>query len=237
MKTKPIIGILAEVEEGELANRVSGSYIRAVEQAGGVPILLPYVMQDDVLEHFVELADGFLFTGGVDVEPRRYGEETKATCGAIQYHRDELELGIFSKVFAAQKPIMAICRGIQLVNVALGGTLYQDVPTEVQTTVLHRQTQPKTQPSHAVNVTQNTPLYTLVGGKTRIAANSFHHQAIKALGEGLAVMATADDGMIEAVFGTGDRYLRAYQWHPERLIDIDGDNRLLFDDFIKACRH
>ena len=236
MKTKPIIGILAEVEEGEIANRVWGNYIRAIEQAGGVPILLPYVMQDDVLNRFVELCSGFLFTGGVDVEPRHYGEETKSTCGSIQYRRDELELRIFPKVFATPKPIMAICRGIQLVNIALGGTLYQDIPTEVKTTMIHQQAQPKTEPSHSVNVTKNTPLHALVGGKTCLVANSFHHQAIKTLGKGLTVMATADDGIVEAVYLEGERYLRAYQWHPERLIDIDGDNRLLFTDFIKACQ-
>ena len=232
---RPVIGMLVSIDDERKASAL-GDYAHAIEESGGLPLVLPFVKNGESISEFAALCNGFLFTGGVDVAPSYYGEEKSEFCGEIQHYRDELELGIFSKVFAAQKPIMAICRGIQLVNVALGGTLYQDIPTEVQTTVLHRQTQPKTQPSHAVNVTQNTPLCTLVGGKTRIAANSFHHQAIKALGEGLAVMATADDGMIEAVFGTGDRYLRAYQWHPERLIDIDGDNRLLFDDFIKACR-
>ena len=233
--TKPIIGILAEVEDGEIANRVQDSYIRAIEQAGGVPILLPYVRGEDTLTSFVELCHGFLFTGGVDVEPRHYGEATKSTCGSIQSNRDAMELGIFPRVMASQKPIMAICRGIQLVNVAMGGTLYQDIPTEFQTDLPHRQIQPKNQPSHEVNVMESTPLSALVGGAARITANSFHHQAIKVLGAGLAVMALADDGIVEAVWGVDHPYLRAYQWHPERLIEIDANNRRIFDDFIEAC--
>lgn len=114
---------------------------------------------------------------------------------------------------------------------ALGGTLYQDIPSEIKTTLPHRQTEPKDAPSHEVQLLDGAPLKALTG-KNRIPANSFHHQAIKRLGEGLRVMAVADDGVIEAVYHTGDRYLRAYQWHPERLYDSDEDNRLLFDDFI-----
>ena len=139
------------------------------------------------------------------------------------------------RVLAAQKPILVICRGAQLVNVALGGTLYQDIPTEMQTTLLHRQSEPKFSPSHAVRVIEHTPLMELVG-KEWLEANSFHHQAIKHLGKGLAVMAVAEDGIIEAVYATGASYLRAYQWHPERLYDTHWQHRLVFDDFINACR-
>ena len=232
---KPIIGMLAEVDS-ELSVKLQNSYVKAIEQSGGIPILLPYVRDGGSIKQFVELADGFCFTGGVDVEPQRYGEQTKETCGEIQYARDELEFKVFDEIVHTNKPILAICRGIQLVNVALGGTLYQDIPTELETTMLHRQTEPKDSPSHEVNVEENTPLYALVGGAARITANSFHHQAIKQLGKGLAVMSRADDGIIEAVFGTDYPYLRAYQWHPERLCGIDTNNRRIFDDFIEACR-
>ena len=123
---------------------------------------------------------------------------------------------------------------MQLINVALGGTLHQDITSEVKNSIVHRQIEPKYSPSHEVNITKGTPLHALVN-KIRMPANSFHHQCIKALGNGLSVMATADDGIIEAVYSTEDRYLRAYQWHPERLYVSNSLNRSLFDDFIEAC--
>ena len=127
-----------------------------------------------------------------------------------------------------------MCRGIQLVNVCFGGTLYQDIPTELDTGMIHKQKEPEDAPSHEVNVLESTPLYELLKSK-RVVANSFHHQAIKKLGDGLEIMATADDGIIEAVCFVGERYIRAYQWHPERLYVTDSLNRRLFCDFIEAC--
>ena len=126
---------------------------------------------------------------------------------------------------------MGICRGAQLVNVALGGTLYQDLPTEIESDILHRQKEGILDYSHEIKVVKGAPLYALMG-EERIKANSFHHQAIRKLGEGLKVMANADDGVVEAVWYEGDRYLRAYQWHPERLYEADDFNKRIFDDFI-----
>lgn len=228
-----IIGILAEVDS-DFNTRVQPPYIKAIELAGGLPVLLPYVSDEETIESFISICDGFFFTGGADVDPKRYGEQPKSTCGDIQYNRDTLEFKVFEKVINTSKPILAICRGAQLVNVALGGTLYQDIPTEIDTSISHRQTEPKFSPSHDVSVIENTPLYTLVGVE-RIKGNSFHHQSIKTLGKGLEIMALASDGVVEAAYLSGERYLRAYQWHPERLCASDKHNRLIFDDFIKAC--
>ena len=230
----PLIGILAEVDE-ECASRVQNPYVSAIEKAGGIPLLLPYVEREAVIEAFVQRCDGFFFTGGVDVEPSRYGAEKSDACGVTQPNRDALEFRVLEKAMRTAKPILGICRGAQLINAALGGTLYQDIPSEIQTTLLHRQTQPKFAPSHGVNVLADTPLARLIGAD-RMVANSFHHQAIKTLGKGLEIMALADDGVIEAVYLPGDRYLRAYQWHPERLFDTSKENRTLFLDFLDACR-
>lgn len=230
---KPIIGIIAVVDN-ELNTRVQNTYIDVIEKAGGVPVLLPYVKNDGSIDAFARLCDGFLFTGGVDVDPARYGEQKKAFCGEIQLFRDELEFRAFEKIYSLNKPVMAICRGAQLVNVALGGALYQDIPSEIQTDILHNQTEPKDSPSHSVKILDGAPLSTLIS-KNVMKANSFHHQAIKRLGKGLEVMALADDGITEAVYSVEMRYLRAYQWHPELLINTDSDNFLLFMDFIKAC--
>ena len=123
---------------------------------------------------------------------------------------------------------------MQLINIALGGTLYQDISSEKKNSISHRQHQPKFSPSHKVNIVSNTPLHRLVG-KKYITANSFHHQGINILGKKLSAMAMTDDGLIEAICFEGKRYIRAYQWHPERLYVMDSMNKLLFDDFIEAC--
>lgn len=230
---KPIIGILAEVDN-DLVTKIWNYYVSAIEKSGGLPVIIPYVRNDATLDSYVDMCDGFLFSGGVDVDPMHYGEEKKPTCEEVEPYRDELELKIFKKIIATKKPVLAICRGAQLVNVALGGTLYQDIPSEVDTSIIHRQLEGKCEPSHNVRIIEGTPLFDLIGDMT-MAANSFHHQALKALGNGLKVMATTDDGIAEAVYLDSERYLRAYQWHPERLYDKIEQNRLIFDDFIKAC--
>ena len=230
----PIIGMLGEVD-AEKSTIVQTAYLRAIENAGGTPVLLPYTQEKKTVERFVSLCDGFLFTGGGDVHPNRYGEEMKETCGTPDVMRDELELAVFASAYKAGKPILAICRGIQLVNVALGGTLYQDLPTEYPVELFHRQKEPKFSPSHRVKIIENTPLHTLIGASS-MTANSFHHQAVKQLGEGLEVMALSDDGIIEAVYGKGKQFLRAYQWHPERLFATHAPTRLLFEEFINACK-
>ena len=230
----PIIGILAEVDNDQTTS-VKNSYVQAITMSGGTPILLPYVTDEQIIERFIDICDGFLFTGGADIEPKRYGETPKPTCGKPQIYRDELDFKAFYKAMKADKPILAICRGMQLVNAALGGTLYQDIPTEYETNMLHRQTESVNEPSHAVNVIPDTPLSTIAVGKTMMA-NSFHHQAVKKLADGCRIMATANDGIIEAIYHEEARYLRAYQWHPERLCIKDDDNRKIFDDFIEVCR-
>lgn len=231
---RPIIGVLAEIDD-ECNTKVQNPYIHAIENSGGTPILLPYIGDGRAIEHLVDICDGFFFTGGADIDPKRYGEESRENIGNIQAHRDEFEFRVFQRVIKTSKPILAICRGAQLINIALGGTLYQDIPSEIQTTISHRQSEPKFSPSHDVKIMRNTPLYEMMGTE-QIKANSFHHQAVKALGKGLEIMAIAEDGIIEAFYLVGQRYVRAYQWHPERLFDIDGHNHMLFEDFIHACK-
>ena len=231
---RPIIGVLAEIDD-ELNTKVQNSYIHAIEMSGGIPISFPYVDDSETIEHLVDICNGFFFTGGADIDPKRYGEEAMESIGVIQEHRDEFEFRVFQKVIKTSKPILAICRGAQLVNVALGGTLYQDIPSEIHTKISHRQCEPKFSPSHDVRIVIDTPLYEIMGTE-QIKANSFHHQAIKELGKGLEIMAFAEAGIIEAIYSSGTQYLRAYQWHPERLFEADPQNRMIFEDFIHACK-
>ena len=227
-----IVGILSQVDD-ERNTKLAAAYIEAVEKSGGVPIIFPFTDCEKTIDNLIELCDGFLFSGGADIEPELYGAQRSELCDASEQYRDKLELCVFRKVLVSGKPIMGICRGMQLINVALGGDLYQDIPSEYKTEISHRQMQAKNMASHDAVVVEGTPLFDLLG-KTRIAANSFHHQAIKRIGEGLAVMARAEDGIAEAVYHTEHPYLRAYQWHPERIFKTDADNRMLFDDFMKA---
>ena len=231
---KPLIGIFADVDDDRMSG-IKFPYVSAIENSGGVPVLIPYVEKDETMDALLSLCHGFLFSGGLDIDPIHYGEERKSTCGEVRKYRDDLELRAFKKVFASQKPILGICRGAQVINIALGGTLYQDIPTEIPSELSHRQTAPQFSPSHSVRVLADTPLGALTQ-KERMIANSFHHQAVKGLGEGLVPMAYADDGVVEAFYMPSHPYLRAYQWHPERLRATDADNQRIFEDFAAACR-
>lgn len=231
---KPIIAVTASIfDDGEM--RLFYDYVHAIEAAGGVPVVVPYITDDEVLSTLLSRCDGVLFTGGVDIDPIHYGEERKNYCGSIQEKRDDLEMRMYALIRSTDMPILAICRGTQFLNVALGGTLYQDIYEDGVATLPHKTTEPRHGHSHEVEVVRDTPLYFLVGCD-RFAANTFHHQAIKKLGQGLSVMARADDGTIEAVYGTGERYIRAYQWHPERLHYTDEYAMAIFTDFIAECK-
>ncbi len=231
---KPCVGLLAEVD-GEKKIGMNHSYSAAIEAAGALPLLLPYSENEETLDGYISRLDGFVFTGGADIDPKHFGEEIKPTCGKIYPFRDSFELLMFRKIIEKKKPILGICRGAQIINVALGGTLYQDLPTEYKVTLSHRQDLPNTEPSHEIIILENTPLHRLIG-KGRMMGNSFHHQAIKTLGKDLSVTALSEDGVIEAVTYEGDSYLRAYQWHPERLVTLNVDNLSLFKEFIEACK-
>ena len=226
----PKIGLLVGIDKDKTVSMLE-AYGRVIEKTGGLPLILSYIEDEKIIDEFVRVCDGFLFTGGADIEPDLYGESKKNTCGATQPHRDKLEIAVFNKAYRDNKPILAICRGMQLVNVALGGTLYQDIPTEYKTDILHTQVEERFLPSHQILIERNSPLYSLTK-KDIMVGNSFHHQAIKDLGKRLNIMARAYDGTVEAVWAPDRKYLCGYQWHPERLFQTDSDNRKIFEEFI-----
>ena len=234
MKNKALIGILPSLNNEQTIS-LQKPYIKAIYLAGGMPIVIPFTEDEKILDSYIDMCDGILFSGGIDVSPELYREKRSEKCEEGCLIRDEFELLVFEKSLYKFKPIMAICRGMQLINVALGGTLYQDIPSEYITDMKHSQGDSKFVHSHEVNVLETTPLYTLLE-QNRIRINSFHHQCIKELGRLLEVMATADDGIIEAVYMPSYRYLRAYQWHPERLCEIDKNQIKIFEDFVSECQ-
>lgn len=231
---KPKIAIFASVD-AERAGAVLHTYVHAIEESGGLPLLIPYMKHTEFLDEITDLCDGFLFTGGGDADPTLYGEKILPECGKIEPLRDAWDFAAAARALESGKPIMGICRGIQVLNVALGGTLYQDIPSQYKTDILHSQTNGLHAYSHSVQIVKDTPLHALTESD-KIPANSFHHQSIKDLGRGLVPMAYAPDGIIEAVYSQELPYLRGYQWHPERLFDADEHHKKIFSDFITACK-
>ncbi len=232
---RPIIGLTHSLDLGETSISMPRSYADAILAAGGTPLLLPVTTDATVLAHYASIVDGFLFTGGDDVDPRCYGEDQIYACGEVHPLRDRYELALCRLALASGKPVLGICRGIQLINVACGGTLYQDLPSQKPGCICHGQKQPSCYASHAVQIAPGSRLHALFGDSALV--NSHHHQAVKALGANLRVTADAHDGVIEAFEGTDGRYLIGVQWHPERLVtrEENAAHKALFADFAAAC--
>lgn len=234
----PIIGVTTSAErtdKGVHRAFLNASYIRAIERAGGVPLLLtPYHSPESLARLHV---DGLLLTGGGDIDPARFGEAPHAKTDLISGERDELELErVTRQAIDTGLPLLAICRGIQVLNVALNGTLHQHVPDVFGEDIAHSQSGARSYASHEVTVEPGTLLAGLSGGE-RLRVNSFHHQAIKDLGEGLKPVAWTDDKVVEAVELPGARgFVLAVQWHPEELIETDPAARSLFEALVTAAR-
>jgi putative glutamine amidotransferase len=235
----PLIGITTSVTVGKVPERayVNGAYIRAVQAAGGIPVLLTPHFTPEVQAALWQRLDGLLLTGGGDIEPGRFGEPRHPTVDDVAPARDELEIGLTRRALADDVPLLAICRGIQVLNVALGGTLVQDIASELPGALAHSQTAPRHEPTHAVKVMGEGTRLGRVLGAAEIAVNSLHHQALKRLGEGLSPVAWAPDGVIEGVEMPGERFVLGVQWHPEELVGHDPAARHLFAAVVDAARH
>ncbi len=230
---KPIIGVIPLVDKKRESYWMLPGYMTGISAAGGIPVMLPLEMDQDDIYQTAEALDGFMFTGGHDVSPELYGEEKDPLCQEVCEERDSLESVLFTAVRKLDKPILGICRGIQLINVLMGGTLYQDIPSQTVSTVEHHGKPPYDQPVHEITVVPGTPLFDLCGAKLDV--NSYHHQAVKKLGNGLTIMAYADDGIAEAVFDKNARFLWAVQFHPEFSWRKDPNCRKIFEAFVRAC--
>lgn len=210
------------------------AYMDAVSAAGGIPFMFPLTAEPEDLAVLVGLCDGLLFTGGEDVDPAMYHAEKSDKCGALSPERDAAETAVFSLAQQQDKPMIGICRGSQIINVLLGGTLYQDLPAEHPSEIAHFQCPDDEGPTHTVTALPDTPLRRLAGAET-IHVNSFHHQAVKTLGSGLVPMAEAPDGLTEAFYHPGKRFLAGLQWHPEMTVSEDAVSLKLFQAFVEAC--
>ena len=228
---KPLIALIPQVDE-EGRWWLNPDYMESVVNAGGIPAMLPLTDREEDLEEIARKFDGFIFTGGPDVDPTIYGQQKEAFCGDISSERDTMEIKLFQLGFDLDKPILGICRGIQLMNVALGGTLYQDIPTQAPSEIPHRVLEkPLARETHEILVEQSCPFGNL---PLRLTVNSRHHQAIDRLAPGLKVRARALDGIIEAVYMPQRPYVRAVQWHPENF--RNELSAAIFREFVEACK-
>jgi len=229
---KPLIGVTSSYNTAEKNYTLPDSYVNAVERAGGTPILLPPTMEADTARH-LQLVDAIVLTGGVDVDPFLYGDLPIPQQGAIDPLRDAYELKLTRQALEQGKPILAICRGCQVLNVAAGGTLYQDLNVQVKGSMKHNQQAPTWYGSHTADLKEGSRLHG-VYGKEKVAVNSFHHQGIKNCAPGFTETAWANDGVVEGMEYEGKPWVVGVQWHPERM--IDGEHLKIFQAFIKAAQ-
>lgn len=230
---KPIIGIIPLVDSEKDSLWMLPGYMDGIKEAGGIPVMMPLTTDDNDICQMVEMFDGFLFTGGHDVSPKVYGEKALPTCGECCVPRDMMEDKLLLKVLEYDKPILGICRGIQFINAALGGTLYQDLPTEKPSELEHHQQPPYDIPVHSVDIVNETPLFDLLR-KNVLQVNSYHHQAIKKLSPKLQAMAYSSDGLVEAIYMKDKTFVWAFQWHPEFAYKVDEDSKKIFESFVSA---
>lgn len=223
MRKCPIIGIScrAKAEESEKSYSliaVRQSYIESVIRAGGNPILLPLGLDKARLRALFELCDGILLPGGEDVNPALYGESPHPKLGSIAPERDSLEIELARWCVAEHKPLLGICRGLQLLNVALGGSLFQDLPSQKPSTIEHDiySSDQWEHTAHTIDISKDSRLYELLKCES-IGVNSLHHQAINRIAPELKISAASPDGIIEGVEGSADTFLLALQCHPETL--------------------
>lgn len=233
---RPMIAVAPKYDAEKNQVYVPTGYLEAVEKAGGLPVILPLTDDERLIDEAAGRFDGFLFPGGPDIAPAFYGQTTDPVCEAICDRRDALETKLMRKVLEGDKPVFAVCRGCQLLNVSLGGSLYQDIPTQLDspTKTVHRGT-PSAPALHTVSVVVGTPLHDLVQ-TDELTVNSVHHQGVRALAPALKVAARAPDGLVEAVYLPGKRFVLGVQWHPDTLWKTDPKSRKLFEAFVERCR-
>lgn len=230
----PVIGVVPLFDFAKNSVWMIPGYIDGLDEAGAAPVILPYTCGERALARAYSACDGILFTGGQDVNPALYKEQKLPVCGECCSVRDVMEKYLLERCLQDDKPAFGICRGLQFFNVALGGTLWQDLPSQRPGSVLHEMKPPYNKPAHAVGFPKDSPLRELLE-KDGARVNSRHHQAIKDVSPRLKISAVSEDGLAEGVYLPGARFLSAVQWHPELDFMVNEDSRLLFSAFVKAC--
>ncbi len=241
---KPVIGVTPDYNAGDREDMggkeptyfLRARYAEAIEDAGGLPILLPLVTDRARQNQLLDQVDGLLITGsGSDLDPQLYGERQCVPFRQMSQRRSTLELGISKLAYHAHLPTLGICGGMQSINVALGGTLIQDIAVQHSTKIAHLPSGSATKKAHGITIAPRTLLHRIVG-KLKIRVNSSHHQSVKAVPSKLLTSALAPDGVIEAIEAPHHPFLLGVQWHPEFLYKHDPIQKKLFQTLIKAAK-
>lgn len=237
----PIIGVFADTMScsqngfGDVSRQyVNASYISAVEEAGAVPFIIPVSSRHDKNRKLIDLCDGLLFPGGEDIDPRCYGENPHPNLGEIRPEVDEFLFHSLLYALEQRKPALGICKGMQMMVVAMGGSLYQDIYSQRECeTFLHCQSGRRTYGLHQVQIERDSRLCQILGTE-QLVTNSMHHQSVRVLGKGLRVSAQTEDGIVEAVESPDGRLI-GVQWHPEEMVPDSESMKLLFQNLVKRA--
>lgn len=241
---RPVIGITCSLTASPIGdsiytlerNIIARDYARAIEYAGGTPFLVPHVGDMECIDQYLGVLDGLILSGGGDIDPLLFGQEPHQNIGSVDRVRDEMELQLTQKALAQDLPILAICRGLQMLNVAAGGTIYQDIAAEMpQPTLCHSQNGAGWYASHTIDILSDSRLLQIFDSPT-VRVNSFHHQAVRDVGEGFMITAKAKDNVIEAIEGPTHRFTIGVQYHPEMMWEHHPEVLNLFTTFLKACQ-
>ncbi len=245
---KPLIAVLPLVDKDRDSFWMLPGYFDGVTEAGGLPVMLSLTSDPSDIKEIAETFDGFIFTGGPDVAPEIYGEEIQVDNLETCPERDAMEVPLLKEVVELDKPVLGICRGLQFINAVLGGTLYQDLPTQKEPgseiKIKHSQEAPYDKPCHEVHLFKDASLYKLLSKHELLSGedgvslkvNSCHHQGIKKLAPGLRPMAQSPDNLIEAFEMPDKEFIWAVQWHPEFMQKVDEASNRIFEEFIEHCK-
>lgn len=230
---KKVIGVMPLWDDEKNSIWMLPGYMEGIKQAGGLPFIFPFSEDENEISTLMEMCNGILFTGGHDISPEIYHEKPLGGMVSCCEKRDIMESIVLKHALEADKSILGICRGIQFINAALGGTLYQDIKLQHPSGIEHHQQAPYDVPAHEVTLIEDTPLQKCLH-RDSLAVNSYHHQAVKELAPGLKQMAVSSDSLTEALYMPGRKFLWAVQWHPEFSFRNDENSQRIFSAFIDS---
>lgn len=231
-KEKPVIALTC-MEVGD-KNKINRAYIKVIEKYGGIPLLIPSLEKMELAGVLLERISGLMLTGGVDVDPYYFGEEPLPGQRNIEPYRDKLEISLVERALKHNMPILGICRGMQVLNIGAGGDIYQDIHSQLETTLKHEQKAPGYYPTHSLETNPGTILHEITGSNS-FRVNSFHHQAVRRLARGFVASGFASDGLVEAIESEEHDFVLAFQYHPELMCPGHRESEEIFRAFVSAC--
>ena len=233
---KIVIGLTPQ-GDGVKGYSTSPDYVRALTSLGAIAITLPSITDnDELLRDALSICDGIILTGGPDVRPSLFGEKIIPSCGAINDERDALEIKLYHMAMSADMPILGICRGVQVMNIAEGGNIYQDIYSQASTSLVHH-TLDSQRAFHSVALPDKRVLEKIGFSQDSFTVNSYHHQSVKDLADGYVAAAYSPDGLIEAIYMPNRHFVAGVQWHPEKRFEGDSDSFRILIDFVEACKN